>query len=264
MADIRILVAMHKAYRLPEDALYAPIQVGGARIPGLEQALRDDTGENISSKNSSYCELTALYWAWKNMTADVVGLVHYRRYFARKGFARKKFDRIAAKADMEAALAKAPVILPTKRNYWIETTYSQYIHAHHKEDLDAVEDILTREYPEYLPAYTKVMGQTSGHRFNMLVMRRDILDRYCSWLFDVLAKAEVRIDTQAYDAYNGRVFGFLGERLLDVWIETNQIPYTELPVVFLENQHWLKKGTAFLRRKFMARKPVGTRTTVHP
>ena len=65
-------------------------------------------------------------------------------------------------------------------------TYSQYVHAHHKEDLDVVQQILTDRYPAYLPAYAAVMGRTSGHRFNMLVMRRDILDAYCTWLFDVL------------------------------------------------------------------------------
>lgn len=80
MENIKLLVAMHKAYCLPEDAVYAPIQVGGVHIPGMENALRDDTGENISNKNRSYCELTALYWGWKNLQADYLGLVHYRRY----------------------------------------------------------------------------------------------------------------------------------------------------------------------------------------
>ena len=235
MENIKLLVAMHKAYCLPEDAVYAPIQVGGVHIPGMENALRDDTGENISNKNRSYCELTALYWGWKILQADYLG--------------------IASGDEIHAALEKAPVVLPKKRNYWIETTYTQYIHAHHKEDLDAVQSILAEKYAAYLPAYAAVMGRTSGHRFNMFVMRRDILDAYCTWLFDVLAEAEKRIDADRYDAYNGRVYGFLAERLLDVWMETNHIAYTELPVVFLENQHWLKKGTAFLSRKIRYRRP---------
>ena len=180
MENIKLLVAMHKAYCLPEDAVYAPIQVGGVHIPGMENALRDDTGENISNKNRSYCELTALYWGWKNLQADYLGLVHYRRYFARRMPGGRKFDRIAPGTEIHAALEKAPVILPKKRNYWIETTYTQYIHAHHKEDLDAVQSILAEKYAAYLPAYAAVMGRTSGHRFNMFVMRRDILDAYTS------------------------------------------------------------------------------------
>ena len=253
MERIKMLVALHKPYWLPQDDVYAPIRVGGAAIPGLEAALSDDQGNNISNKNKYYCEMTALYWAWKNLDADYVGLVHYRRYFAGKRPLAGKFARIATRAEIEAALQKAPVILPKPRNYWIETTYSQYAHAHHAEDLDAVRAILAQQYPAYLAAFDRVMGRTKGHRFNMMVMRRDYFDRYCEWMFDVLARTEEQIDWHAYSAYDQRVFGFLAERLMDVWIETNEVPYTEMPVVFLESQHWLKKGTAFLRRKFRGR-----------
>lgn len=258
MQKIKILVAMHKPYALPQDDVYLPIQVGGVQIPGLEQALRDDTGENISGKNKYYCEMTALYWAWKNLDADVIGLVHYRRYFAGRHFAASKAGRIASREELEVALTKAPVVLPKKRNYWIETTYSQYAHAHHKKDLDIVREILAQQCPEYLAAFDAVMHRTDGHRFNMLIMRRNLLDSYCVWLFAVLAQAEDRINVQEYDAYNQRVFGFLAERLLDVWIETNRVPYTEMPMVFLENQHWIKKGTAFLRRKFSGERAEAT------
>ena len=80
-------------------------------------------------------------------------------------------------------------------------------------------------------------------------MKKEILDSYCSWLFDVLFRLEEQLDISQYDPMSRRVFGYMGERLLDVWIEMNRIPYTELPVVNMENQHWLKKGTRFLMRK---------------
>lgn len=84
----------------------------------------------------------------------------------------------------------------------------------------------------------------------MFVMRFDLLDRYCTWLFNVLSDLENRLDFSSYSDYDKRVFGFIGERLLDVWVETNGIFYRELPVLHMESQHWLKKGTAFLIRKF--------------
>lgn len=28
--------------------------------------------------------MTAIYWAWKNLKADYIGLVHYRRYLGMK------------------------------------------------------------------------------------------------------------------------------------------------------------------------------------
>ena len=94
------------------------------------------------------------------------------------------------------------------------------------------------------------MKLRSGHRFNMFVMRRDYFDAWCAWLFPVLFAVERRLDITGYDPYNARVFGFVAERLLDVWIETNSVPYTEMPVMNTESQHWLRKGTHFVLRKF--------------
>ena len=80
--NIKILIALHKQYEVPNSDIYLPVQVG---VEGKEKILDyqpDNEGENISSKNPYYCELTALYWAWKNLKADYIGLTHYRRHFA--------------------------------------------------------------------------------------------------------------------------------------------------------------------------------------
>ena len=244
--QIKILVACHRQYPVPGEAFCLPVEVGAALhdapIPCFTP---DNTGENISEKNKGYCELTALYWAWKNLDADFIGLVHYRRYFAKGRFTKQ----IPDEADFLKALGKAPVILPVKRHYWIETNYSQYIHAHHEQDLTVTREALAERCPEYLAVYDREMAKRSGHRFNMSVMRRGLFDAYCAWLFPILFEIENRLDTSGYDAYSARVFGFLAERLLDVWIETNHVPYTEMPVMITESQHWLRKGTRFVMRK---------------
>ena len=247
--NIQIVVATHKEYRMPEDPLYLPVQAGRALHAPLPY-IGDNTGENISEKNPHYCELTCLYWAWKNLAAEAVGLCHYRRYFAGRPFG-EKWSRLLTAQQAEKLLQKAPVILPKKREYWIETGYSQYAHAHHEEDLILTRAILEEKWPAYVPAFDGTLGRTRGHRFNMFLMRRDLLDRYCSWLFQVLAELEAQLDISSYSSNDQRVYGFVGERLLDVWVETNQIPYCECPVLHMESQHWLKKGTAFLRRKFV-------------
>ena len=141
---ISIIVATHKEYRMPADPLYLPLQVGAS----LHQPLPypgDNTGESISGKNATFCELTGLYWAWKNLNADAVGLCHYRRYFAGRHFShrRDKWDRILTAGEAQELLEKAPVLLPRKLNYYIETGYSQYAHAHHEEDLIAAREILS-------------------------------------------------------------------------------------------------------------------------
>ena len=239
---VKIIVAAHKLYWMPEDPAYLPLQVGAAGKDGFGFR-RDDEGENISARNANWCELTGLYWAWKNLKADAVGLVHYRRHF-------KGRDGIATGGEIAALLEKADAVLPRKRNYFIETTRSQYVHAHHAEDLDVTRAILVERHPEYVKAFDAAMASTKGHRFNMFVMKRPQFDPYCAWLFDVLFELEKRLDISSYSPYDARVFGFVAERLLDVWIMTNGISFAELPVLHLESQHWPRKILAFLRRKF--------------
>lgn len=233
---------------MPEDPLYLPVQAGRALHAPLPY-IGDDTGESISEKNQNYCELTCLYWAWKNLDADAVGLCHYRRYFAEKAIG-DKWQRLLSKEQAEKLLQKAPIVLPKKRNYYIETGYSQYAHAHHEEDLIMTRAILEEKWPEYVPTFDRTLGRTTGHRFNMFIMKRDLLDRYCGWLFAVLAELESKLDISEYSDYDKRVFGFIGERLLDVWVEAGRVPYVECPVVHMESQHWMKKGSSFLKRKF--------------
>ena len=245
--EIKIIIAAHKPYNMPSDPMYLPIHVGAAGNESIGFQ-RDDEGENISSFNSNFCELTGLYWAWKNLTAEYIGLVHYRRYFASKTFGNKQ-SKIITQPGIEKALSTAPVILPKKRHYFIETVYSQYSHAHHQQDLDLTREIISHCCEEYLPAFDAVMSGTSCHLFNMFVMRYDLFCSYCDWLFDILFELQKQLDISAYNSYDSRVFGFVAERLLNVWIMHNGIACAELPYVFTESQNWLKKGWNFLKRK---------------
>ena len=248
--NIKIMVATHKKYRMPEADIYLPIHVGkeGKSDLGYQG---DNTGNNISSKNQNYCELTGLYWMWKNTQADCYGLVHYRRHFTYKGAKGDKFDRIIDQNHVQELLNKADIILPIPRNYYIETNYSQYVHAHHKEDLDTTREIIQEKYPDYIKAYDDTMKKTSGHRFNMFIMKKDKFDKYCSWLFDILFELESRLDISNYNTNDSRVFGFVSERLLDVWLNTNNYSYVDQPYIFMENQNWFVKGKNFLKRKFV-------------
>ena len=98
-----------------------------------------------------------------------------------------------------------------------------------------------------LRVFDRVMARRSGHRFNLMLMRRDALQSYASWLFPLLDAAE--IDTTGYSARDKRVHGFLAERLLDVWLAQQDYRVKELPVAHLERQHWGRKIAAFLLRK---------------
>lgn len=249
MSDIKIIIATHKSYQMPKDSMYLPIHVGAEGKADLGY-LKDNSGDNISEKNANYCELTGLYWAWKNLDADYIGLAHYRRHFCLKSSKGDKWQKILTKEQLEPLLQKHDIILPNPRNYFIETNYDQYVHAHHAEDLDTTRQILQERYPDYLPIYDDYMKRTIGHRFNMFIMKKEIFDAYCSWLFEILFELEKRLDISDYSKNDARVFGFVSERLIDVWIENNKLSYLEMPVEFMEKENWLKKGSAFLKRKF--------------
>jgi len=251
LTDVKVVVASHKPYWMPPDPLYLPVQVGAeGKKPLGGRFVPDDSGENISCKNANYCELTGLYWAWKNLDCGYLGLAHYRRHFtALRGTNDRRDVLTLDQARALFADESLDAVLPAKRNYWIESNYSQYIHAHHKEDLDVTRAIISEKYPGYLDAFDRVMKKTDGHRFNMFIMKKDLADRYCEWLFDILFELEKRLDISAYSANDKRVFGFVSERLLDVWIETDHVRYRDIPYIFLEKQNWITKAVNFLLRK---------------
>lgn len=265
---VKVLVAAHKSYRMPEDPMYLPVFVGSALHPELQNAensgsttgdetpdittyQRDDEGGNISTKNPLYCELTALYWGWKNLNADYLGLVHYRRHFV-SGRHGNIWDQILTSAEVEEYIRKGVrVLLPRKRYYIIETLYSHYEHSHHAEDLIVTGDVIHSFYPDYADAYVQVMKRRSAHMFNMCIMERSLMDAYCEWLFDVLHLVEERLDISHYSDFDKRVFGRISELLLDVWITRHQIRYTEVPVRNTEGEQFLSKVWKVIRRKFL-------------
>jgi hypothetical protein len=235
---------------MPTDPMYLPVRVGAALADDCYGYTPDNMGDNISEKNPRYCELTALYWGWKNVEADYLGLAHYRRYFA-AGHAKDRFDRILTGAQAERILSSCDIMVPEPRRYVIETIYDHYTHAHPAAPLDCALGLIRDQHPEQAPAVDAVMGRTWAYTFNMFLARRDVADAYCAWLFPILFEVEKRVDLATYDSYNARALGFVSERLLNVWIEAQGegLRVHRQPVVNLEDEHWVRKGVRFLERK---------------
>ena len=256
---IVIAVATHKPYRMPDDSMYLPLHVGAALHPDVCKDMQgDDAGDNISEKNPYYCELTGLYWLWKNIKADYKGLVHYRRHLGSPSFfkrhARDRFNRVVSEEELAPLLDKSGIVIARRRNYYIETVYNHYAHTFEAEQFDMCRQVLVDTCPEYVPAWDRLMESKSAHIFNMFVMRSDLFDAYCAWMYPVLFELEKRLSPDKYDAFGARYLGRVSERLLDPWLETNGLRYIELPVVSPEPVDWMSKGKGFLAAKFLGKK----------
>ena len=220
---IKIIIATHKKYQMPEEDIYVPVQVGAEGKDDLGYTL-DNSGDNISNKNSSFCELTGMYWAWKNLDADYIGLAHYRRHFSKKKKSKDKFKNIITEDEVKMLLKNNDVILPKKRKYVIENLYDHYAHTMFIEPLDEAGKIIKEKYPEYTAEFEKLHKRTSAHMFNMFIMKKDIFD--------------------------GRV----SELLLDVYLRTNNISYVETNFIYMEKINKIKKVISFLNAKFKGEK----------
>lgn len=255
--NIKIIVATHKKYQMPEDPMYLPVRVGAALGSDNFGYQGDDEGENISSLNKSFCELTGLFWAWKNLDADYIGLVHYRRYFCEGKRCTDPFSNILTSAEISRLLDHFLIIVPKKRRYYIETLYSHYSHTHYAQQLDQTRVIIQNKYPEYLTSFDKVMKRTYGYMFNMMVMRRDFINQYCTWLFDILFILKDTMVMPELDDFQARFYGRISELLFNVWldyqIETGVIAKNnvkEISCINMERVNWLVKGSSFLMAKF--------------
>lgn len=256
--SIKIVVATHKVYKMPTDIMYMPLQVG-AKGKGSIGFQRDDEGDNISSLNPFYCELTGLYWAWKNLNDDYIGLAHYRRHFCMKR--KGGFDNILTYSELEPYLGKVKVFVPNKRRYFIETLYSHYKHTHYSNQLDEIREIIAEKYPDYATSYERVIKHTYGHMLNMMIMEKHLLDDYCSWLFDILFELGKRLEMPALSDYQRRYYGRISEIIFNVWLDEkkksgvickNEV--LEIPYIHIEKVNWWKKGTSFLKAKFFGKK----------
>lgn len=267
-SNVKIIIATHKKYWMPKDKMYLPVQVGAAARKSIDKKVddlgytKDDVGDNISTKNPYYCELTGLYWAWKNLDCEYLGLVHYRRHFSIKNVLQirmnGKKESVLTRKQLNFLLKKYDVIVPKARHYYIENLYSHYSHTHYAEHLDKTREIINKICPAYLASYDKVMKQTYGYMFNMFIMKKEIADQYCEWLFEILERLETAVDYKNYDAYQGRLFGRVSELLFNVWLDKNIKYVKTLKTIHMEKINWLIKGKAFLNAKFKNKKFQGS------
>lgn len=224
-------VITHKKfnYSLPQN--YQTLLVGANKNQNPDNYLADNTGDNISNKNKSFCELTGLYWIWKNTSDEKVGLSHYRRYFSNY-HQRKQLDLAVlfrgkatpvSTASLDQDLAHVDWIVSQPERSGDGTIGENFAKYHHAKDLEITRKVLKEKYPEFVTAFDQTLASERGSFYNMFYTSREQLNSYCDWLFDILFEVEKKVDISSYSDYQQRLFGFLSERLLNVYLRSKDL-----------------------------------------
>ena len=234
---IKIIIAYHKQFFKIADDVYLPIQVNRKESEIKLDMQGDDNGDNISFKNSLYCEMTAVYWAWKNVCADYIGLFHYRRFFTLKK--KNTHVKIAELKNYWKArlfsnslhpgynFSLTPLVYCNTResfinnakefsNYlknlddgifdaafakpysWSNMTNEQYFMVIGRDYINQLKDICKQVSPMFYPSLIKSLAQNRLHAANMFVMRKDLFNEYCEIVFPLLDKV---VDTMAKEGW---------------------------------------------------------------
>lgn len=188
------------------------IQVGASLTDRRIAKITDDTGFNISSKNRQFCELTALYWIWKNAKEDIVGLEHYRRHFILPEDWRNQM--ISEKID---------VILPTPL-YVAPSLAQNYKDRHIEGDWNFMMNMIKLLYPEKYDSAKAFFDTNLYSPCNMFIAKKEILNDLCTWMFPIIFACTER-SGEREDTYQNRYPGFLSERLISFFFEYNRDKY---------------------------------------
>ena len=255
---ICIYTVTHKLCHIPSsDPMYQVLLVGKQSQGTPAGWLRDSMGDSISDRNGRYNELTGLYWIWKNAPYDIVGLCHYRRFFATyKGKIRNlvsgEISGLIDEAYILKQLRSYDIILHNK-TFFKEGNQKQLclkkgmrLETDNKipvEILDLVERIFRQIYPSEFDVYKRVMNGHSAHLLNMMIAEKDVVDRYCQWLFALLFRIEICLDEMYPGRELPRLMGLIAERLLDVWVTGRNLKVKECFTVNTEriDRSWIAR-----------------------
>lgn len=221
-----IYVITHKKFKpVTTDGFYETLLVGADVNDVAEYAVKDNTGENISSKNAYFCELTGIYWLWKNVKDDIIGVCHYRRYFIKSAILNK--NGILGQSEIKEYMGQADVILPRKRWFDGKNALDFYSKYHNIEDWNRMKSVVERICPDYMEDICWLEKQKKGYCYNMFIMTRELFNSYCEWLFSILFELEKITNIESYSKYNKRMYGFLSERMINIWIHHNRLKICE-------------------------------------
>lgn len=224
---VRIYVVVHKPSPIPRCEVLVPIHVGRAgsryRVE-MGDYIGDDTGENISAKNPQYCEMTAHYWIWKNVSdAEYVGVCHYRRFFGVE-ITENNISEVMGNAD----------VLLVEPSWYMDSVYSYFAKFMGAENMTILWMVMKKLYPEYTETLETVCDGVKFYPFNMLLCKKHLFDEYCKWMFSILEECERYVNPSPYT--NGRrALAYMAELLTGVYFIHRRMKIKTVPYYKVED-----------------------------
>lgn len=227
----------YKPFHVPDISYIHPIHAGHAlgNDFGIEG---DDSGDHISALNPNWVEMTALYYIWKNYPKEGIpywGMVHYRRYLTTPiGWNPfKRIERLPATEEnfrkvlnpeletyIDRKLEEGYVLVPKADHMYKLKRWSvrqQYIRDHDADAWNLMEKAVKTQHPEYTRSFDRFAGGLDLFAFNIMIASWDFWNGYLSFLFPILREVQQHYTIRP-DPNQRRVFGFLAERLLNVYV----------------------------------------------
>lgn len=242
MSNIKIFVSQRIDFEAEtvENEVFVPVNCGATYLDESRSIAGDNTGENISARRNSFCELTVQYWAWKNVKADYYGICHYRRYFSFADEAHREDNYTNVLASFIDGKSRERYCLDdieqirkvVSGNDILATTAfdvskvgyknieNQYVQQEYLEagDMEILRSAMNKLHPEYVATLENTLHSKQFYPCNMFIMKREVFEEYCAWLFSVLFEVERHLDMSEANSDRLRAIGHIGERLLTVFI----------------------------------------------
>ncbi len=265
---IKIFVTYKDKHKIIETDIIKPIQTGRAIADEIfDGMIGDDTGDNISSKNPRYNELSAQYWVWKHYEEigdpEYIGFMHYRRHFLFDESKQKpnekwlensfayKYDTITEdymeflkSASIEDAIKESDIIVPKIYDY-SSTSISNlkkdwsFLPQQKMEHFYLLFDIIKQIFPEYSEIAESVKNGHVKYLCNMFIMKKSIFNEYCNFLYPILSKMDESVDSSMFSAQASRFLGYCGELILTIFLLKKKseklFRIKELDISYIEN-----------------------------